>query len=85
MSDELYILWTNADPITSEKMICMYGHNAMKNGGDITLKAYNHENKIGQGRGVHGTASARPHDCRYLRYTSRKQRIAQEDIGIATE
>ena len=32
MSDELYILWTNADPITSEKMICMYGHNAMKNG-----------------------------------------------------
>lgn len=32
MSDELYILWTNADPITSEKMICMYGHNAVKNG-----------------------------------------------------
>jgi hypothetical protein len=32
MGDELYILWTNADPITSEKMICMYGHNAVKNG-----------------------------------------------------
>ncbi len=39
MSDELYILWTNADPITSDKMICMYGHNAMKNGwwGEVTV------------------------------------------------
>lgn len=32
MSDDLYILWTNGDPITSEKMICMYGHNAIKQG-----------------------------------------------------
>ncbi|MGB3210221.1 MAG: hypothetical protein WBB19_05905 [Desulforhopalus sp.] len=39
MSDELYILWTNADLITSEKMVCMYGHNAIKNGwwGEVTI------------------------------------------------
>lgn len=26
--DHLYILWTNADPITAEKMVFMYGYNA---------------------------------------------------------
>lgn len=27
---ELFILWTNADPITSEKMVMMYGMNSIK-------------------------------------------------------
>ena len=31
MKDELHILWTNADLITSEKMVCMYARNAMLN------------------------------------------------------
>jgi hypothetical protein len=26
--EKLYILWTNADPITSEKMVLMYGMNS---------------------------------------------------------
>jgi hypothetical protein len=30
--DELYILWTNADPVTAEKMVFMYARNALKNG-----------------------------------------------------
>ena len=30
--NELYILWTNGDPITSEKMVIMYGHNAKLRG-----------------------------------------------------
>lgn len=30
MADELCILWTNDNPITSEKMVCMYAHNALK-------------------------------------------------------
>ncbi len=32
MSDNnhLYILWTNGDPITSEKMVFMYGINALR-------------------------------------------------------
>ena len=29
MKKELYILWTNSDPITSEKMMCMYAINSM--------------------------------------------------------
>ena len=29
MKDKLYILWTNADPITSELMVCMYAQNAI--------------------------------------------------------
>jgi hypothetical protein len=29
---DLYILWTNADPITAEKMVCMYAFNSLKHG-----------------------------------------------------
>lgn len=29
MKEELFILWTNDNPITSEKMVCMYAHNAI--------------------------------------------------------
>ena len=29
MKEELFILWTNADPVTSEKMVCMYAHNSI--------------------------------------------------------
>ncbi|MVB12384.1 hypothetical protein CAFE_31190 [Caprobacter fermentans] len=31
MKDQLYILWTNADPITSQKMVLMYATNSMLN------------------------------------------------------
>ena len=30
--NELFVLWTNADPITSELMVMMYTVNAMKRG-----------------------------------------------------
>ena len=30
-SNKLFILWTNADPITSEKMVMMYATNSMLN------------------------------------------------------
>ena len=30
--DHLYILWTNDDPITSEKMVFMYGVNSLLRG-----------------------------------------------------
>jgi hypothetical protein len=30
--DHLYILWTTDNPVTVEKMIFMYGYNALKNG-----------------------------------------------------
>ncbi|WP_320169420.1 DsrE family protein [Maridesulfovibrio sp.] len=32
MSNKLNMLWTNADPVTSELMVMMYAHNAIKNG-----------------------------------------------------
>ena len=32
MEDELFILWTSADPITGEKMVCMYAHNSLLRG-----------------------------------------------------
>ena len=32
MSSKLNILWTNADPITSEHMVMMYAGNAIRNG-----------------------------------------------------
>jgi len=31
-SDHLNILWTNADPITAEKMVFMYSINSLKRG-----------------------------------------------------
>ena len=39
MEDHLYILWTNADPITAEKMVFMYGRNAKVRGwwSEVTL------------------------------------------------
>jgi hypothetical protein len=30
--DHLYILWTNGDPITAEKMVFMYGVNSLLKG-----------------------------------------------------
>lgn len=30
--DRLYILWTNADPVTAKLMVMMYAKNALKNG-----------------------------------------------------
>jgi hypothetical protein len=30
--DHLYILWTNGDPITAEKMVFMYGVNSLRRG-----------------------------------------------------
>jgi hypothetical protein len=30
MDNELFILWTNADEITFEKMVCMYAKNSLK-------------------------------------------------------
>jgi len=30
--DELYILWTNGDPITAREMVLLYAMNAMKRG-----------------------------------------------------
>lgn len=30
--DHLHILWTNADPLTSENMVFMYGINSLKKG-----------------------------------------------------
>lgn len=32
MSKQLYVLWTNADPITAEKMVFMYTINSLKKG-----------------------------------------------------
>jgi hypothetical protein len=29
MADELYILWTNADEVTFDKMVVMYAKNSM--------------------------------------------------------
>ena len=31
-NDHLYILWTNGDPITAEKMVFMYGVNSLVKG-----------------------------------------------------
>lgn len=39
MNDTLYVLWTNDNPVTVEKMVFMYVHNAVKKGwwSNVTL------------------------------------------------
>ena len=32
MNDELFILWTDDNPMTAEMMVFMYGHNAIRKG-----------------------------------------------------
>lgn len=46
--EKLYILWTNADEITSEKMVFMYAINAMKFGWwkEITIILWGAPNKV---------------------------------------
>lgn len=48
MKEKLYILWTNADEITSEKMVLMYATNAMKNNwwDEITVIVWGSSNKL---------------------------------------
>ena len=69
--DHLYILWTNGDPITAEKMVFMYGVNSLLKGwwDKVTLVIWgapaklSAENAVIQGKikealdaGVHVTA-----------------------------
>jgi len=44
-----------------------------------------HENKIGDGRRIHGAPRARAHDGADLRDHSARQRVAQKNIGITRE
>ena len=39
MDSELFILWTNDNLVTSEKMVIMYGHNSIRRGwwSDVTV------------------------------------------------
>ena len=47
-SDHLSILWTNADPITAEKMVFMYSINSLKRGWwkEITLIIWGSPTKL---------------------------------------
>lgn len=69
--DSLYVLWTNGDPVTAEKMVFMYTVNALRRGwwGKVTVIIWGAptrlcaENKTIQGKieealgaGVHLTA-----------------------------
>ncbi|ENR04566.1 hypothetical protein H721_01164 [Brucella ovis IntaBari-2006-46-332] len=44
-----------------------------------------HENEVGHGRGIDGTAGAWPHDDGNLRHDARRIHIAFENIGIACQ
>jgi hypothetical protein len=47
--------------------------------------AFDHQHEVGDGRGVDGAAGARPEHQRDLRHDAGRQRVAQEDIGIAAQ
>jgi hypothetical protein len=48
MKDELYILWTNENMITTEKMVLLYGHNAKRKGwwDEVTIIVWGAPSKL---------------------------------------
>ena len=48
-------------------------------------RALDHDREVGDRRRVHGSAGARAEDHRDLRHDARRQRVAQEDVGVAAE
>ena len=54
-------------------------------GHEHVARALDHDGEVGDRRRVHGAAGARPHDRGDLRHDAGRQRVAQEDVGVAAE
>ena len=55
-------------------------------GHEHVARALDHDVEVGDGRGIHRAAGARPHDGGDLRDDAGRERVAQEkDVGVAAE
>ncbi len=60
-----------------------YGLDHLRPGDEHMAGALHHEDKVGECRRIDRAARARPHDGRDLWNHAARQRVAQEDFGIA--
>ena len=54
-------------------------------GHEHVARVLHHDDEVGDRRRVDGAAGARPHDRGNLRHHARRERVAQEDVGVAAE
>ena len=54
-------------------------------GHEHVRRAAHHVDEVGDRRRIHRAAGARPEDRRDLRHDARRERVAQEDVGVSAE
>ena len=62
-----------------------HGLHDVGSGHEHVARALDHDREVGDRRRVHRAAGTRAHDHRQLRHDARRQRVAQEDVGVAAE
>ena len=61
------------------------GADDVRPGHEHVARALDHHGEVGDGRRVDRAAGARPHHRGDLRHDARRQRVAEEDVGVAGE
>ena len=73
-----------AEPLEVDLLVG-HGLHHVRPGDEHVARAVDHDDEVGDRRRVHRTAGARAHHQRDLRHDPRRQRVAQEDVGVAAE
>src|SRR5689334_6128120 len=61
------------------------GLDHVRSGDEHVRRVFDHDVEISDRRTVNGAAGAWPHDATDLRHDTARQRIAKENVGVATE
>ena len=62
-----------------------HGLDHVRTGHEHVAGVLDHDVEVGNGRRVDRAAGARPHDRGDLRHDARRERVAEEDVGVAAE
>ena len=66
-------------------ILVRHGLHDARPGDEHVARPLHHHREVGDGRRIDGAAGTRTEDDRDLRHDTRRQDVAQEDLGIATE
>jgi len=62
-----------------------HGFHYIRTGDKHITGVFNHQRKIGHCRRINGTTGTRSHNCRKLRYNTRRLNISEKYIGITAQ
>ena len=62
-----------------------HGLHDVRAGDEHVARPLDHDREVGDRRRVHRAAGARAQDHRHLRHDAGRERVAQEDVGVAAE